>query len=109
YEVQRLFSVNSGDKWICTQLSSFSEAADNLRHRVGASLVANTTTGKLYLKLVNALPVTLQLNLEGLDLPATVECEQLSGNVEDQHAKAVRITTDKPLTLPPYTLRVIVL
>ena len=109
YEVQRLFSVNSGDKWICTQLSSFSEAADNLRHRVGASLVANTTTGKRYLKLVNALPVTLQLNLEGLDLPATVECEQLSGNVEDQYAKAVRITTDKPLTLPPYTLRVIVL
>ena len=109
YEVQRLFSVNSGDKWICTQLSSFSEAADNLRHRVGASLVANTTTGKRYLKLVNALPATLQLNLEGLDLPATVECEQLSGNVEDQYAKAVRITTDKPLTLPPYTLRVIVL
>ena len=109
YEVQRLFSVNSGDKWICTQLSSFSEAADNLRHRVGASLVANTTTGKRYLKLVNALPVTLELNLEGLDLPATVECEQLSGNVEDQYAKAVRITTDKPLTLPPYTLRVIVL
>ena len=68
--------------------------------------MADSRTGKRYLKLVNALPVTLQLTAEGLSLPSTVECEQFSGDVEDQRAKAVRLTTDSPLTLPPYTLRV---
>ena len=105
YEVQRLFSVNSGDTWVKTEI--FGDSIDDLRHRIGASLVIDSRTGKRYLKLVNALPVTLQLNVEGLAVPSTVECEQLSGDVEDQHAKAVRLTTDTPLTLPPYTLRVI--
>jgi len=107
YEVQRLFSVNSGDTWVCTEVSG--DAVSSLRHRIGASLVSASRTGKRYLKLVNALPVTLQLKADGLTLPSTVDCEQFTGSIEDQHAKAVRLTTDAPLTLPPYSLRVIVL
>jgi len=105
YEVQRLFSVYSGDTWVHTEILGDSIA--NLRHRIGASLVVDSRTGKRYLKLVNALPVTLNLAVEGLTLPSQVECEQFSGDVEDQRAKAVCLTTDTPLTLPPYTLRVI--
>ena len=104
YEVQRLFSVYGGDTWVQTKI--FGDSIGDLRHRIGASLVTDSRTGKRYLKLVNALPVTLQLTAEGLSLPPTVECEQFSGEVEDQRAKAVRLTTDSPLTLPPYTLRV---
>jgi len=104
YEVQRLFSVYGGDRWVQTTI--FGDSIGDFRHRIGASLVADSRTGKHYLKLVNALPVTLQLTAEGLSLPASVECEQFSGDVEDQRAKAVRLTTDSPLTLPPYTLRV---
>ena len=119
YEVQRLFSVYSGDTWIHSELripsyeaaqednSEFGIRNPDLSHRLGASLVTDSRTGKRYLKLINALPVTLQLTAEGLVLPSTVECEQFSGDIEDQHAKAVRLTTDTPLTLPPYTLRVI--
>ena len=105
YEVQRLFSVYGGDTWVQTKI--FGDSIGDLSHRIGASLVADSRTGERYLKLVNALPVTLQLTAEGLSLPSTVECEQFSGDVEDQHAKAVRLTTDSPLTLPPYSLRVI--
>ena len=104
YEVQRLFSVYGGDTWVQTKI--FGDSIGDLHHRIGASLVADSRTGKRYLKLVNALPVTLQLTAEGLSLPSSVECEQFSGDVEDQRAKAVRLTTDSPLTLPPYTLRV---
>ena len=119
YEVQRLFSVYSGDTWINTELritnfassqeddSEFGMRNSDLSHRIGASLVVDSRTGKRYLKLVNALPVTLQLTAEGLTIPASVECEQFTGSIEDQRAKSMRITTDKPLTLPPYSLRVI--
>ena len=105
YDVQRLFSVYGGDTWVKTDISG--DSIGDLLHRIGASLVTDSHTGKHFLKIVNALPVTLKLNAEGLTLPSTVECEQLSGDVEDQHAKAIRLTTSTPLTLPPYTLRVI--
>ena len=106
YEVQRMFSVNSGDRYVTTQLTMDDQ---KLLHRVGASIVRDTHTGKRYVKLVNALPVTLEMSVEGLELPATVRCEQLSGDVEDRRAKAVVIETDQPTTLPPYTFRVIAL
>ena len=104
YEVQRLFSVYGGDTWVQTSISG--DSIGDFCHRIGASLVADSRTGKRYLKLVNALPVTLKLNVEGLAVPASVECEQFTGDVEDQRAKALRITTDEPFTLPPYSLRV---
>ena len=104
YEVQRMFSVNSGDCYVTSQLTMNDQ---KLKHRVGASIVRDSRTGKRYLKLINALPVTLEMTVNGLELPATVRCEQLSGGVEDQQVKAVVIETDQPTTLPPYTFRVI--
>ena len=106
YEVQRLFSVNSGDRYVTSQLT----IDQALRHRVGASLVIDSKTGRRYLKLINALPATLHLSLSGLQLPATVECQQFTGaNVEDQHARTEVISTSSPTTLPPYSMRVITL
>ena len=107
YEVQRFFSVGSGDRYVSTQLSL---SRPELQHRVGASLVVDSKTGKRYLKLVNALPSTLEVQVNGLDLPATMECEQFTGsNVEDQKAHTERITTSTPTVLPPYSLRLITL
>ena len=107
YEVQRLFSMGSGDRYVTTQLSL---SRPELQHRVGASLVVDSKTGKRYLKLVNALPSTLEVQVSGLSLPATVECEQFTGSsVEDQKAHAERITTSSPTVLPPYSLRLITL
>ena len=108
YEVQRLFSCNSGDRWIQSKLSiDDPQLSAQLKHRIGASLVTDSKSGRRFLKLVNALPTTLQLKVEGIILPAPVQCEQLTGHVEDQKAHAEIITTDAPTTLPPYSLRVI--
>ena len=121
YEIQRLFSVYSGDRYVSSEfivhssefLAEPSGKAERivhsleLNHRIGASLVRDSKTGKRYLKLVNALPSTLKVNIEGLTLPATVTCEQFTGRIDDQKAKAEVIQTSEPTNLPPYSLRVI--
>ena len=104
YEIQRLFSVYSGDRWIN---SKFETQNPELSRRLGASLVRDSKTGKRYLKLVNALPSTLKVSIEGLTLPAKVKCEQFTGDIDDQKAKAEVIETSEPTTLPPYSIRVI--
>ena len=105
YEVQRIFSIYCGDRYIS---SEFKVQNAELSHRVGASVVKDSKNGKTYLKLVNALPSTLKIDVKGIRIPARVKCEQFCGNdIEDQKAKAEVIVTDKPTTLPPYSLRVI--
>ena len=107
YETQRLFSVNSGDRYVTTTLSGIPQS---VAHRVAASLVRDSKTGRRYLKLVNALPVALTLNLNGLSIPEGTKAEGFNGKPEDQQ---VEITTQpiggQQLTLPPYAFRVIVL
>ena len=104
YEVQRIFSVYGGDRYVGTELKDISA---ELKHRIAASVVRDSKTGRRYLKLVNALPVELNVQVEGVQLPATVKCEQLTGAIDDQNARAEVIETNKPTTLPPYSLRVI--
>ena len=106
YEIQRLFSVYGGDRYIKSQ---FSNLDSQLAHRIGASVVRDSKTGKRYLKLVNALPSTLKIHVEGINLPATVKCQQFTGAIDDQKAKTTEIETNEPTTLPPYSLRVIAL
>ena len=104
YEIQRLFSVYSGDRYVSSELKLKNP---ELAHRVGASLVRDSKTGKQYLKLVNALPSTLKIDVKGIQLPASVKCQQFTGAIDDQKAKAAVIETTIPTTLPPYSLRVI--
>ena len=104
YEIQRLFSVYGGDKYVKSQ---FTNLDAQLAHRIGASVVRDSKTGKRYLKLVNALPSTLKIAVEGITLPAAVKCQQFTGAIDDQKAKTVEIETSEPTTLPPYSLRVI--
>ena len=104
YEIQRLFSLYSGDRYVSSELKMKNP---QLAHRIGASVVRDSKTGKQYLKLVNALPSTLKVNVEGIQLPASVRCQQFTGAIDDQKAKAAVIETGEPTTLPPYSLRVI--
>jgi alpha-L-arabinofuranosidase len=104
YEIQRLFSVYSGDRYVSSKLQMKDY---ELGRRIGASVVRDSKTGRSYLKLVNALPSTLKINVEGLTLPKSVKCEQFTGAIDDQEAKAQRIETTEPTTLPPYSIRVI--
>ena len=102
YEVQRLFSVYGGDTYIA---SSFSGIDSTCQHRVGASVVRNSKTGKTYLKLVNALPCELHLAVDGLTVPATAKTEGFEGKPEDQHLEMKRSEVGSAIVLPPYSFR----
>jgi len=104
YEVQRLFSVNSGDRYIRSVIKM---QHSELNHRVGASVVKDTKTQKTYVKLVNALPVELQLNIQGLDIPATAKCEGFEGKPTEQQLKCGPKEAGNQLVMPAYSMRVI--
>ena len=111
YHVQRLFSVNSGDTYVNSQLAIDNPSGDSGHspwlYRLGASVVTNSKTGKTYLKLVNALPCELQLTVRGLDIPANAPTEGFSGKPEDQKLTILTGEAGSQIVLPPYSFRVI--
>lgn len=62
YQVQKMFSVHSGDVYIASDL----QLPEVLKRYVGVSVVKDSKSGKVWLKIVNALPRTLKLKLSGL-------------------------------------------
>lgn len=112
YETQRLFSVYGGDRYVTSKLDVADSVASN---RIAASVVRDSKTGKRYLKVVNILPVNLNLTIGARAIPlsnslryegfdgkpgqAKVKCETGSYDVR-QDDKLV-------ITLPPYSLRAI--
>jgi hypothetical protein len=76
-----------------------------LKHRIGASVVRNSKTGKTYLKLVNALPCELHLTVYGLTIPATAKTEGFEGKPEDLHLEMKRSEVGSVIILPPYSFR----
>ena len=109
YHVQRLFSVYGGDTYIASTFSvpsGFSGGKD-LLHRLGASVVKNSKTGKTYVKLVNALPAELQLTVNGLDIPATAKTEGFEGKPEEQQLNIRTGEAGTSIVLPPYSFQVI--
>ena len=117
YEVQRLFGNYSGDRYIHSELTleDLNITLDtskplNLRtpqqlelsRRLGASVVKDSKTGKTFVKLVNALPVEVRLNVKGLNLTGA-HGETFSGKPEDQHLQCQPLTIGNEVTLPPYS------
>lgn len=62
YHVQKMFSVHCGDVYIASDL----QLPEVLKRYVGVSVVKDSKSGKVWLKVVNALPRTLKLKLFGL-------------------------------------------
>lgn len=107
YDVQRLFSVNSGDRYI---QSSLTIDQPQLSHRVAASVVRDSKTGKKYLKIVNALPVSMTVNINGLDIPQGTSAEGFEGKPEERRLNVQRSNVSgRQLTMPPYSFRVVTL
>ena len=104
YHVQRLFSIYGGDRYVSSKLQI---ADEQLSHRVGASVVRNTKTGRTYVKLVNALPCQLEVAVSGLAIPATARTEGFQGQPEDRHLEVTTGEAGSSLSLPPYSLRII--
>lgn len=102
YETQRMFSIASGDEYVENKI----DVADSLKHRIVSSVVRQTRTGKQYVKVVNALPVEVEITLD--EALSNAKCMSFSGNINDQH---VEPTTDNlsgnVITLKPYSLNII--
>jgi len=109
YEVQRLFSVYGGDRYVDSELTDLSGAADvqSWRHRLGASVVRDSKSGRTFVKLVNALPCELALTISGLDIPATAKAEGFEGSPAEQKVEVKTTQAGNTIVLPPYSLRVI--
>ncbi|WP_331137623.1 alpha-L-arabinofuranosidase C-terminal domain-containing protein [Flavobacterium sp.] len=108
YFVQKLYGQNPGNQYIESVLK-LSDANDEVHKRVAISVVKDEASGDLILKLVNALPVSVEPKIDLADLSTTenVTYTILSGNPE--------LTTARPATqklsvteafskeLPPYS------
>ena len=114
YHTQRLFSLYGGDRYITTKLNfnnsaQTEEEATDYSYRVAASLVKDSKTGKKYLKLVNALPVEVNLKVEGITVPAGARVESFSGKPQDTVVVPVADKVGTGLSLRPYSVSVITL
>ena len=76
YKIQKMFGQHAGDTYIASELNL--PAA--LQRYVGTSVVQDSKTGKTWLKVVNALPRTLKLQVNGLGSKA-VEVKARSSQV----------------------------
>lgn len=76
YKMQKMFGQHAGDTYIASELN----LSAALKRYVGTSVVKNSKTGKTWLKVVNALPRTLKLQVSGLG-DKVVEVKGRSGQV----------------------------
>ncbi|MDR2917878.1 MAG: alpha-L-arabinofuranosidase [Tannerella sp.] len=113
YYVQKLFGVNAGDEYIgnCIQLP---DNTDGVVKRVAASVVRDSKTGDVILKLVNLLPVEVnaKLDMESIGLPGIEVIKTvLSGKPDDKMAKPIEskmtVSEIDKLTLPAYSFTVL--
>lgn len=118
YETQRLFSKYAGDKFVDTKLSVDTEGmteagAADITKRVAATVVVDSKTGKRYLKIVNVLPVELQLEVDAAGLKQAAAYEGFDGEPGQERVviktgKKGTLTEGKlRLQLPPYSLQVV--
>lgn len=113
YYVQKLFGTNAGDEYIGNVIK-FSDAKDNVIKRVAASVVRDSKTGDIVLKLVNLLPVEVhaKLDTESMNISGTeVVKNVLTGAPDDKTTKPVesKITVSdiKQIKLPAYSFTVL--
>ncbi len=109
YHTQRLFSIYGGNQYITSHLTLHTEQAAAIQHRVAASLVKDSKSGKKYLKLVNALPVELKVAVKGLNIPADAPIESFCGNPKDKEVQIEKGVAGKNLELRPYSVTVIMM
>lgn len=75
YKMQKMFSLHSGDIYIESKL----DLPESLRRYVGVSVVKDSKSGKVWLKVVNALPRKVSLKLSGLSTREIVVEARKSG------------------------------
>ena len=113
YFVQQLYAQNSGDTYLASDVQ-ISDKNDAVRKRLAVSVVHDSKSNDLIVKMVNMLPVAVNTNvrLDGItDFSASATRTVLSGTPTDQKARPVTdpiaVSGEFPCTLPAYSFTVI--
>ncbi len=123
YEVQKLFSLNAGDEYIESAVET-AIREEAVRRRIASSVVRDSRTGDLAVKMVNLLPVAVEMTVRfeeragdaartGTSFPAGAPAVKtvLTGDPGDKLVKPVTTTftagKEFPCMLPPASLTVI--
>ncbi|AOW08962.1 alpha-L-arabinofuranosidase C-terminal domain-containing protein [Flavobacterium gilvum] len=112
YEVQKLYGQNSGDQYIPTE-TALSNNQENVKNRIAVSIVRDSKTDDLIVKLVNLLPVVVKSSFDlknyGLENKEALKTV-LKGDPNDKNAKpTTSICSVSELTnteLPAYSFTV---
>lgn len=113
YFVQQLYGQNSGDIYLSSDVK-LSDKNESVSKRVAVSVVSDSKSNDLIVKLVNMLPVAINttVKLDGVDgiLPSAMRTV-LAGAPDDKKARPVTdqiaVSGEFPCNLPSYSFTVI--
>lgn len=113
YYVQQMYGQNAGSEYIASEVSLDNKQA-SVRKRVGVSVIRDTQSGDLIIKLANLLPVSVNAEL---DLPSlkgqniTAVRTMLTGHPKDEKARPIsdnmKVSGQFPYELPAYSFSII--
>jgi alpha-L-arabinofuranosidase len=113
YQVQKLYGVNHGDQYLANTLT-VPTRDEKACKRVATSVVRDSKTGDVIIKLVNLLPVAAktQVKLDAFDALATMaERTVLTGQPDGRNLQPVtdkiQVGSEFPCDLPAYSFTVI--
>lgn len=114
YYVQKMYGNNSGTLYIPSKLN-LSDSSDEVKKRVGVSVVKDEESGDLIIKVANLLPVEINFDesLANLGVSDTkVQIEVLAGSPDDKCTKPYKESVNikdgmLKFTSNPYSLSVI--
>lgn len=113
YYVQKLYGQNAGDEYLTGNLKVTTHRED-VRKRVAASVVRDSKTNEVMIKLVNLLPVPVKstIDVNEINLPqTTASVTLLTGKPDDKEAKPVTseiiISNEFTYEMPAYSFVVI--
>jgi len=113
YYVQQLYGQNAGDIYLPNRIE-LSNQQEGVRKRVAASVVRDSRTNDIILKLVNLLPVAVQSDLDLSSLGITSSSAiltVLTGMPDDKAARPtesmISVTANHKAELPAYSFTVL--
>lgn len=111
YYVQQLFGCYGGDEYISSSIT-LNNSREELKQRVAVSLVRDSQTGNMVLKLVNLLPVSVVSDILIPNIPAQKTKKiVLNGTPENEvvwpQKDEIQIRENFVYDLPPYSFTVI--
>ncbi|MNY37029.1 hypothetical protein D3C86_1715580 [compost metagenome] len=109
YYIQQAFGQHAGDTYLFSDLQ-LSNHDETVRKRVGKSIVRDAKSGDIIVKLVNLLPVEIDLELDLSTIGVAnqqVNATVISGKPTDQTARPVAVTLQLDrCKLSPYSFTV---